>query len=544
MKRRRREHWLWMPFLLILLLINVFSAALFPSFCQAARRRPYASGDSDHDFPYVNCSLRVVDADVRDVLRAFADRYRLSVIMSDDVKGKISIIVNNIPVKDAFESILQYAELGYMKEGDIYRIRPLAKLIEQETMTQKVEELKTEVVPMRYANAERLIPNLSKFKSTMPEAVVEADKWTNSVMIKDTAEKIEEIKLLISQLDTPEPAKEIKELTQVTKIVKLHYLKCQDVIKLDALKGKVSAHDQTNSVIITDLPENISRLVSIIEDLDKPVCQILIEAKIVETSKNYSNTFGIQWGGHYNDGPPAGKTFPSISVGGALEGSNFNNNPANYAVNLPGTVTGATASPYGSLDFLLGHIKDKVALNMRLSAMEDSGNGRIISQPRIMTLDNTQATISSGETVQLPQTVTNGTTVVTGGAIQSSTSSDTEKEAKTKLTVTPHIISDNKVKLSLLVNRDTLDFSRTINNVPVVLTREAETELILNNGETAVIGGLATSNTSRQESSVPWLSKIPLLGWLFKGKTNKSDSGELLVFITPHIIQAQTQAKN
>ena len=222
-----------------------------------------------------------------------------------------------------------------------------------------------------------------------------------------------------------------------------------------------------------------------------------------------------------------------------MSGSNFNNTPSNYAVNLPGA-----SSPYGSLDFLLGHIKDKVALNMRLSAMEDSGNGRIISQPRIMTLDNTQATISSGETVQLPPAVTTGTTVVTGGANQQTSGSETEKEAKTKLTVTPHIISDNQVKLNLTINRDTLDFSRTINNVPVVLTRDAETELILSNGETAVIGGLATSGITQMESGIPWLSKIPLLGWLFKGKTNKSDSGELLVFITPHIVQVQTQAKN
>lgn len=545
MKLQRRDYWLWTPFLLTLFLTTSCSIILPTSCCQAARRRPYAADGFNHDFPYENCSLRVVDADVRDVLRAFADRYHLSIIMSEDVKGKISIIINHIPVKDAFESILEYSELGYMKEGSVYRIRPLTKLIEQEIVTQKVEELKTQIVPLRYANAERLKPDLDKFKSAnQPEAVVEADKWTNSVIIKDTAERIEEIKAIISQLDMAEPAKELKELTQVTKVVKLRYLKCADVATMDVLKGKASAYERTNSVIITDSPQNIAHLVSMIENLDKPICQILIEAKIVETTKNYSNMFGIQWGGHYNNVPPAGKTFPNIAVGGAIPGgTNFNDNsgssPANYAVNLPGSVT-----PYGSMDFLLGSIKDKVALNMRLSAMEDSGNGRIISQPRIMTLDNIQATISSGETVQLPPVVSNGTTVVTGGANQqTSSTSDTEKEAKTKLTVTPHIISDNQVKLDLIINRDTLDFSRTVNNVPVVLTRDAETELILSNGETAVIGGLATSNTTRQESSIPWLSKIPLLGWLFKGKTDQSDSGELLVFITPHIIQAQTQAQ-
>ncbi|MEW6379040.1 MAG: secretin N-terminal domain-containing protein [bacterium] len=537
MKFQRREYWLWMPFLLVLVCSGLVSVFAFSPSCQAERRKPYDSDISDHDFPYENCSLRAVDADVRNVLRAFADRYRLSIIMSEDVQGKISIIVNDIPVKEAFKSILNYADLGFIKEGDIYRIRPLEKLLAQETSNQKVEELRTEIIPLKYANAERLIPNLSKFKTNLPETVVEADKWTNSVVIKDTAEKIEEVKALISKLDIAEPLKDIKEVTQSTKIVKLRYIKCLDVAQIKALEGKVSAHEPTNSVIITDLPENIGRLTSIIEDLDKPVCQIMIDAKIVETTKSYSNSFGIQWGGRSHFSPPSGKTMPTISIGGAMGGSNFDGSSSNYAVNVP-----TTTNAYGGVDLMLGHIKDKMALNLRLSAMEDSGNGRIISQPRIMALDNTQATISSGEIIQLPPILYTGTTIVTGGANQEN-STATEKEAKTKLVVTPHIISDNQVQLTINISRDTPDFSRTINNVPVIYTREAETELILSNGETAVIGGLAITDTSQQQSAIPWLSKIPLIGWLFKGKTNRSQYGELLVFITPHIVQAQ-QAKN
>ncbi|MEW5803985.1 MAG: secretin N-terminal domain-containing protein [bacterium] len=538
MKLQRRVRWQWMPFLLTLFLTCFISILSFHDYCQAARRRPYAASASDHDFPYTNCSLRVVDADVRDVLRAFADKYKLSIIMSEDVKGKISIIVNNIPVKEAFEGILEYADLGYMKEGDIYRIRPLDRLLKKEELNQYVEELNTEVILLKHANAERLVPSISKFKSNLPEAVIDIDKWTNSIVIKDKAKTIEEVKSIINQLDVADPPAEVKELTQTTEIIKLHYLKCQDVAKLKILEGKASAHEQTNSVIITDLPEKIAHLISMINDLDKPICQILIEARIVETTKSFSHTFGIQWGGHYKDGPPSGKTFPTVTIGGAINGTNFNGTPANYAVNVPGTV-----NPYGDIDILLGHIKDKIALNMRLSAMEDSGNGRIISQPRIMTLDNTMATISTGEIFQLPPVSNNGTTVVTGGQY-ANTASDNEKEAKTRLTVVPHTISSNEIKLSISINRDTPDFSRTINNVPVIITREAETELILSDGETAVIGGLATTAATRKESGVPWLSKIPLLGWFFKGKTNTSEYGELLVFITPHIVQAQTQAQN
>jgi type IV pilus assembly protein PilQ len=194
------------------------------------------------------------------------------------------------------------------------------------------------------------------------------------------------------------------------------------------------------------------------------------------------------------------------------------------------------------MDVVIGHLKDKVALNLRLSAMEDSGNGRIISQPRIMTLDNTQATISSGETIQLPTyRALSSTTIVTGEG--KSGEGGTEKEAKTALIVTPHIISDNQIKLKICINRDTPDYSRQVNDVPVINTRQADTELIVAHGETAVIGGLATSGVTDKSERVPWLSRIPVLGWLFKSKAKISEYGELLVFITPHIIEAPDYAQ-
>ncbi len=528
MKRQGTKFSQWL--LCIIVFLILFPIFFFPYFSSAARRSPYTIDALDHDFPYLNCSMRVIDADVRDVLLAFANKYELNIIMSEEVKGAISIIINNIPVKEAFKNILQYSDLGYIKEKNVYRIKPIEILLKEKKLHNKTADLTTEIIFLKHANAQRLAPKFLKFKSDLPEALIDADKWTNSLIIKDTPKKIEEIKKIIRQLDIPTQAGEKEFSKESSKIIKLHYINCQDVAKIQTLREKISTHPQTNSVIITDIIENIPQLAAIIQGLDKPIRQILIEAKIVETNKSFSNFFGIQWGGHYSAGPPSGKNFPSVSIGGALGGSD------NYAVNLP-----VPSDPYGSLNFVVGHLKDKGALNVRLSAMEDSGNGRIISQPRIMTLDNTKATISSGETIQLPAS-SSETNITTGDAKQEEGTS--EIEAKTELVVTPHIILDDQIKLKLDIKRDTPDFTRTINNVPVIITREANTELIISDGETAVIGGLAITGTTTQNKSIPLLSRIPVLGWLFKSKAKTSEYGELLVFITPHIIQPPDYAQS
>ncbi len=537
-----KQRWLKGKKLLLYLLIIL--GGLFPLFqlsplSMAARRRT-AIDSLDHDFPYQNCSLKVIDADVRDVIRAFADKYKLNIIMSKDVKGTISIIVHEIPVKEAFKNILGYSDLGYTKENNVYRIKLLQNLLNEEKLNQKAKNLKTEIISLKHADAERLVNNLAKFKSNLPETVINADTWTNSIIIKDTEEKIQEMKKIIEHLDVLAPQQDFKETKQTSKILRLQYLDCLEVAKIANLQGKVSTHVQTNSVILTDTPENLPRLEAIIKELDKPIPQILIEAKIVEISKNYSHAFGIQWGGHVT-AKEAGKSYPTLAIGGPMGGKNYNQDKkndkdmANYAVNLPGAST-----PAGAIDFLIGNINDKAALNIRLSAMEESGDARIISQPRIMTLDNSKASISMGETIQLPYYQGTSSVVISGqGENTYKSERTTEKSANTELIVTPHIISDTKTKLTIHIKRNTPDYSHLINEVPIILTREAKTELIINDGDTAVIGGLTTTGISNHNSGVPWLSQLPLFGWLFKSKGKSSEQGELLVFITPHIIHAR-----
>ena len=177
--------------------------------------------------------MRVIDADVRDVLRAFANKYELNIIMSEDVKGTISIIINDIPVKEAFKNILQYSDLGYIKEKNVYRIKSLQSMVTEEKLTKRTKDLYTEIIPLKYANAERLVTNLSKFKSkNLPDAIIDADKWTNSIIVKDTEKKIKEITEVINHLDISSPVKKINKLKKATKIIQLRYKNCEDVAKI------------------------------------------------------------------------------------------------------------------------------------------------------------------------------------------------------------------------------------------------------------------------------------------------------------------------
>lgn len=509
---------------------------------------PYHIDALDHDFPYLNCSMRVIDADVRDVLRAFADKYELNIIMSEEVKGTISIIINEIPVKEAFKNILHYSDLGYIKEKNVYRIKSLQSLLKEKQLKKKPEVVKIEIVPLKHVNADRLAKNLTSFSSDSDEATISADKWTNSLIIKDKISNLENLKKIISQLDISTSVKGNEELEKGTKIIRLRYINCQDVAKIKNLKDKISTHPQSNSVIITDVPENIPHLASIIQDLDKPIRQILIEAKIVETKKRYFHSLGIQWGGYYSTRDrqsSGGGKFPTIIMEGSAGGENNN-----YAINLP--ISGETLG----LNFIMGHMKDKV-LNFRLAAMEDSGNGRIISQPRIMTLDNNTAEISTGHAFYFPNAIQSGQDIV----INTDTTTNEQtienvsktkspeipsKTAETKLTVTPHIISDNQIKLYIEINRETPDYSYLERETPelLFLTRKAKTVLIINDGETAVIGGMALTGIDNSSQSIPWLSRIPIIGWLFKNKRKISEYEELLVFITPHIIQPPDYAQS
>ena len=289
-------------------------------------------------------------------------------------------------------------------------------------------------------------------------------------------------------------------------------------------------------MIVRDVAGNLNQIEELTRSLDTQTPQVLIEARIVEATSRYLRDVGIQWGGDASfsaaTGNPTGLAFPnSVGVVGGASDTNtptaglspFSNtvqNP-NFAVNLPATVGTGQG---GALGLTFGSVNNTINLAVRLSAAESSGMLRILSSPRILTLDNKEARISQGTLIPFSQ--------ISAQGVQT-----TFQEAKLQLLVKPHVTADGSVSLRVKINRDEPDFNQTSpRGDPTILKREAETHLLVMDGHTAVIGGIFTRNTGRNLDQVPFFGDIPILGLLFQRRRASDSRGELVIFLTPRIV--------
>ncbi|MES0350659.1 MAG: type IV pilus secretin PilQ, partial [Desulfobacteria bacterium] len=329
-----------------------------------------------------------------------------------------------------------------------------------------------------------------------PHAVIEAEK---------AAEK-----------KTKEAEREAAPL--VTEYIPINYATASAVqahlneVKTD--RGRVTVDERTNMIIMTDVQDAIQRAGEVIKKLDVVTRQVIIEARIVEARADFSREFGIQWGfNHMNT--------RSSSLGGPYGFSGGLAN--NMAVNLP------AASATGALDFMfarLGGGSTQLTIDATLQAMESRGVGKIISSPKVLTLDNKAAIIKQG--TQIPyQTSEEGTVAVTF------------QDAVLSLEVTPHITMDNRISMQVNITKDAPDTGISVLGQPAISKKEVTTELLVNNGDTVVIGGIITEDKGTSQGSIPGLGKIPVLGWLFKNQSKTDSRKELLVFITPTIVDLE-----
>jgi type IV pilus assembly protein PilQ len=297
-------------------------------------------------------------------------------------------------------------------------------------------------------------------------------------------------------------------------------------------RGTVSTDDRTNVIIVKDIPEALVRAEGLVRNLDTETPQILIESRIVEASSNYNRALGVQWGGNaamnQANGNPTGLIFPNnISATGAAGGGPTTGTAAspNYAVNLPAAIGQGSG---GGMGFTFGSVGGAFNLNLRLSALENTGTVKTISAPKIATIDNKEATIGQGISIPFSQTSASGVNT-------------TFIEAKLELKVTPHVSADGSVLLKIKATNNAPNPQLTgANGQPSISKREAETEVLVKDGDTTVIGGIYTRQTSSQTAGIPWLSKIPVLGFFFRSTTNQDDHTELLIFITPRILNRST----
>ena len=408
-------------------------------------------------------------ADIQNVLRLIAKEGGINIIAGDDVGGTITMKLRSVPLEEVFLTILQTQALGFEVRGNVIRVAPQKTLLDEQAARAEVrakrelnQPLEVFLIPVNYATAGDVLP---------------------------------QVQGLLSQ------------------------------------RGSVTVDDRTNTLIVKDIAENLEPIRVLVESLDTQVPQVLIEARIVETNDTFNRQFGIQWGGDFAasqaNGNPTGLIFPSVLglAGAATDGQTPNagvaNATPNYAVNLPAPV--GTGSG-GGIGLTMGSIGGAVNLSLRLSALEASGSAKIVSSPKILTLDNREATISQGTSIPI--------SVVGAAGVQT-----VFVQAVLQLTVRPHVTPDGNIQLTINASKNEPDFQNTgARGDPTIIRRDATTELLIKDGDTTVIGGIYTRNAGSSVSMVPFFHKIPILGVFFRTTSQSERRNELLIFITPRIV--------
>ena len=312
----------------------------------------------------------------------------------------------------------------------------------------------------------------------------------------------------------------------VTRTIQLSYARAEELQtnmeKLLTKQGRLDIDKRTNTIIVKDVGATVDEVLELIRRLDSQTRQVSIDTRIVETSRTFLQELGVRWGGFVDQ--DTGVKFPrQVAITGRQGPTPVG---GNFAVDLP-TFTQPAALAIG---FSL--ISNSSVIDLELQALERTGRGRIISNPKVVTLDNKEALIESGDEVPFKTE-----SAETGPKVEF-------KDAKITLKVTPHISPDDFVLLEIDAAKKEVDFARTVEGNPTITSRQSKTSILVKDGATAVIGGLFKRTTADTREGVPGLSKIPYLGWLFKTEQTRDDNDDLLFFITPRIVRERQETRN
>jgi type IV pilus assembly protein PilQ len=401
-------------------------------------------------------SLVFDNADIRSILQLIGDVSGLNILASNDVKGEITLRLIDVPWDQALDLVLDTANLGKIREGNVIRIMPIDKIRERASSTMKLQ------------------------REEFDEGVLETRAFSVSYS------KVDDVKKFLADLSSQ--------------------------------RGSIIADGRNKQLIVKDVPLVLEQMADMIRRVDQPERQVMIEARIVEANTSFTRSLGVKWAGDYKDGSdPANQngdiTSGAIGAGGA------------FLVPLP--VAGVAASGLAT-GITFGALDGNLNINLRLSALESSGEGKIISTPRVTTLNGQKALISQG--TKIPYT-----TVSNDGA-------GTEFEnAELKLEVTPEINPDGSVILDVKASNSavgTVYQSAGGGDAPAIEEKKAETKVLVRNGQTTVIGGIFVESEINGKTGVPLLMDIPFLGGLFRSTTKTKERRELLIFITPRIVQS------
>ncbi len=422
-------------------------------------------------------SLNFQDIEVRSVLQLLADFTGINIVVSDTVTGRVTLRLKNVPWDQALDIILKTKALAMRKNGNIILVAPTEELAAREKLElealQQVEELaplRTEMIQVNYAKAAEIQDILSGSDASLlsERGTVTTDERTNTLLVQDTEEKLNDIRALVTRLDVP-------------------------------------------------------------------VRQVLIESRIVIANDDFNKELGARFGvtGTSDSGLRAADGNGIVSSGNLNATTQFLNGddieaPDRWNVNLP--ATNAT----GSFALALARLPFGTLLELELSAMQAEGQGEVVSSPRVITANQREALIEQGVEIPYLEASSSGAATIAF------------RKAVLALKVTPQITPDERIIMDLVVNNDTVGerFGSGALDVPSIDTREVSTQVLVNNGETVVLGGVYQQVTRNEVNRVPFFSDLPLVGRLFTNTEVEDDKTELLVFITPKIIKETIGAGN
>ena len=438
-------------------------------------------------------SLNFQDIEVRAILQILADFTGLNIVVSDSVKGNLTLRLQNVPWDQALDIILRTKGLAMRQNGNVIFIAPTEEVAAREKLDlesrKTVEELiplRTEIIQVNYAKAKDMAELLKRKAAGEKGAIIESG--------------------------------------------------------ILSARGDVSVDERTNSLIIKDVPDKVAEVRALVTKLDVPAKQVMIDSRVVIASDDFARDIGVRFGvtGVGVDGNNVGVISGSAAKGG------IGGEPT-----VPGATSGMIDSAVGNListgqpfPIATPSISDRLGVNLpvpgpsvafailgadylvdlELSALQTEGKGEIVSNPRVVTADLKKATILQGQDIPYKTVSEAGT--------------DTEfKEAVLKLEVTPQITPDDRIRMDLKVSKNAPSGSLIIGGEPAIDKREVETQVLVNNGETVVLGGVFEQDRRKGQDKVPLLGDIPLLGYLFQRNSTTTTKRELLIFVTPQILK-------
>lgn len=422
-------------------------------------------------------SLNFQDIEVRSVLQLIADFTELNLVASDTVSGSITLRLDNVPWDQALDLVLKTKGLDKRQVGNVLMVAPAAEIAERERQEletkkqlQELAPLQTEYIRVRYASADELFKLFGGSSG--------GDGSTGSILSE---------------------------------------------------RGSAIVDDRTNSIILTDTGDKIDEFRDLVEQIDIPIRQVMIEARIVIANDDFQKEMGIKWGGIGADSTGGNS---DIQFGGSHSSLDASpGSPAGF-FNAGGTtdieenlvVDLGVNAPTGSI--AMSFINSNIALTMELSALQNSGHGEIVSQPKVITGDKQQAHIESGTEIPFQEASSSGAT------------STSFKEAVLKLDVTPQITPDDHIIMDLKINQDSVGAIDLASGIPTIDVTELETQVLVANGQTIVLGGIYRNELTEGVSKVPFFGDLPYLGRLFRKDVRSQEKRELLIFITPKILSS------